>query len=52
MKLEHEAGNEMYIDYAGKKLHVVNKETGKLIAIFLLKPAALPWTMGSTLTGS
>lgn len=22
MKLEHEAGNEVYIDYAGKKLHI------------------------------
>lgn len=33
MKLEHEAGNEMYIDYAGKKLHVVNKETGEVIPV-------------------
>ncbi len=30
MKLEHEAGKEVYIDYAGKKLHVVDKETGEL----------------------
>jgi len=33
MKLEHEAGKEVYIDYAGKKLHIVDKETGALIAV-------------------
>ena len=33
MKLEHEAGNEMYIDYAGKKLHIINKETGEVIPV-------------------
>jgi transposase len=33
MKLEHEAGKEVYIDYAGKKLHIVNKETGELIPV-------------------
>ncbi len=33
MKLEHEAGKEVYIDYAGKKLHIVDKETGELIAV-------------------
>lgn len=31
MKLEHEAGKEMFIDFTGKKLHVVNKETGELV---------------------
>ncbi|QGY44721.1 IS21 family transposase [Maribellus comscasis] len=33
MKLEHEAGREMYIDFAGKKLHIINKETGELIPV-------------------
>lgn len=33
MKLEHEAGKEVYIDYAGKKLHVADKETGELIPV-------------------
>ncbi len=29
MKLEHEAGKEVYIDFAGKKLHIINKEEAK-----------------------
>lgn len=33
MKLEHEAGKEVYIDYAGKKLHIVDKGTGELIPV-------------------
>jgi transposase len=33
MKLEHEAGNEMFIDFAGKKLHIVDKETGEIIPV-------------------
>jgi predicted DNA-binding protein YlxM (UPF0122 family) len=33
MKLEHEAGKEMYIDFAGKKLHITDKETGELIPV-------------------
>lgn len=33
MKLEHEAGKEVYIDFAGKKLHIINKETGELIPV-------------------
>ena len=33
MKLEHEAGNEVYIDFAGKKLEIVDKETGELIPV-------------------
>jgi len=31
MKLEHEAGNEMFIDFTGKKLQIINKETGEII---------------------
>ena len=31
MKLEHKAGHEMMIDYAGKHLYITNKETGELI---------------------
>ena len=30
MHMEHKAGDKMYIDYAGKKLHIVNPETGEL----------------------
>ncbi|MDF1547671.1 MAG: IS21 family transposase [Bacteroidales bacterium] len=33
MKLEHEAGKEVYIDYAGKKLQIVDKGTGELIPV-------------------
>ncbi|MCB5260598.1 MAG: IS21 family transposase [Candidatus Cloacimonetes bacterium] len=33
MKLEHEAGKEVFIDYAGKKLHIVDRETGKRIPV-------------------
>lgn len=29
MKLEHEAGKEVFIDFAGKKLHIVDKQTGE-----------------------
>jgi transposase len=30
MHIEHIAGDKMYIDYAGEKLHIVNKETGEI----------------------
>jgi len=33
MKLEHEAGKEVFIDFAGKKLHIADKETGELIPV-------------------
>lgn len=33
MKLEHEAGKEMFIDYTGKKLHIVDKDTGEVVAV-------------------
>lgn len=33
MKLEHKAGYEMMIDYAGKHLHITDKETGELIQV-------------------
>lgn len=33
MKLEHVAGEELFIDFAGKKLHLVNKNTGELIPV-------------------
>ncbi len=33
MKLEHEAGKEVYIDFAGKKLYLVDKGTGELIPV-------------------
>lgn len=33
MKLDHKAGHEMMIDFAGKHLHVVDKESGELLAV-------------------
>ena len=33
MKLEHPAGKELFIDFAGKKLHITDKETGELIPV-------------------
>ncbi|MBZ9650851.1 helix-turn-helix domain-containing protein [Psychroflexus montanilacus] len=33
MKLEHDPGNEVFIDYAGKKLHIIDKETGEVIPV-------------------
>ena len=33
MKLDHIPGNEVYIDFAGKKLSIVNKETGEIEAL-------------------
>lgn len=32
-KLNHIAGDKLLIDYAGKKLHIVNKETGEVQAV-------------------
>lgn len=33
MKLEHEAGKEVYIDFAGKKLEITDKRTGETIPV-------------------
>lgn len=33
MKLEHEPGKELFIDFAGSKLHITDKETGELIPV-------------------
>lgn len=33
MKLEHVAGHEVFIDFAGKKLHIVDKQTGEQIPV-------------------
>ncbi len=33
MKLDHVAGEEMYIDFAGKNLDLVNRDTGELIPV-------------------
>ena len=30
MHIEHIAGDKMYVDYAGEKLHLVNKDTGEI----------------------
>ncbi len=38
MHIEHIAGDKMYIDFAGEKLHLVNKETGEItdVEVFIL----------------
>ncbi len=33
MKLEHEAGHEIFVDFAGKKLHIIERETGEEIPV-------------------
>ena len=33
MKLEHDPGKELFIDFAGKKLHIIDKQTGELIPV-------------------
>ena len=33
MHIEHIAGDKMYIDYAGEKLHLVNKDTGEITEV-------------------
>lgn len=33
MKLEHDPGKEMYIDFAGKKLDIVDRQTGELVPV-------------------
>ena len=33
MKLEHDPGKELFIDFCGKKLHIVEKDTGELIPV-------------------
>lgn len=33
MKLEHEAGREVFIDFTGKKLHITDKETGDIVPV-------------------
>ena len=33
MKLEHEAGKEVYIDYTGKKLAIIDRDTGEIIPV-------------------
>ena len=37
MHIEHKAGDKMYIDFAGKKLHVVHPDTGEIqdVEVFL-----------------
>jgi len=33
MKLQHIAGEEMFVDFAGKKLQIIDKHTGEVIAV-------------------
>jgi len=39
----HVAGEKIYVDYAGKKAKVVNKETGEIVEVELFV-AILPWS--------
>ncbi len=43
MKLEHKAGYEIMIDYAGKHLHLTDKETGEIIPVEIFI-AILPYS--------
>lgn len=36
MKLEHEPGKELYVDFAGSQLHIVDIKTGELIDVEVL----------------
>ena len=33
MHIEHKAGDKMFVDFAGKKLQIVNRETGEIIPV-------------------
>lgn len=33
MHLEHKAGDKLFIDFAGKKLHIVDRESGELVPV-------------------
>lgn len=33
MKLNHEPGHEIFIDFTGKKLHIVDRDSGEIIAV-------------------
>jgi transposase len=33
LHIEHVAGDKMYIDYAGKKLHIVKEDTGEIVDV-------------------
>jgi len=33
LKLEHDPGKEVFIDFSGKKLHITDKQTGEILAV-------------------
>lgn len=33
LKLEHDSGSEMFVDYAGTKLEIINRQTGEVIPL-------------------
>lgn len=33
MHIEHKAGDKVFVDFAGKKLHIVNRDTGKITEV-------------------
>jgi hypothetical protein len=33
MHIEHKAGDKLYVDYAGEKLHLADIETGELLPV-------------------
>jgi transposase len=52
MHMDHKAGDKLYVDFAGQKLSITDKETGEIIAVevfvailgALLRPARTPCT--------
>ncbi|MCC5936169.1 MAG: IS21 family transposase [Lunatimonas sp.] len=51
MKLEHEAGRELFIDYAGTKMHIVDRDTGELRAVDIFV-ATLPYSLHTYIEAS
>ena len=33
MHMDHKAGDKLYVDFAGEKMHITDKETGEIIAV-------------------
>lgn len=50
MKLVHDPGSEVFIDFAGKKLHIVDRDTGQLIPVEVFV-AILPYSLYTYVRG-
>jgi len=42
MRLEHLAADKLFVNFAGKQMHYINKETGKVVACQIFV-ASLPF---------